>query len=139
MLKGLCKTRWYARYEAVNAVYSSFHELVQCLTDLEQQDEDASTRYESASLLNKLISFEFVVLLIFLQQAMAVTNATITQLQQEELDVLSAIDMLFSLLVVLQQMRNDDGGFEKIIKVKTRNITVPIVSNSKSGLGNELN
>jgi len=38
-------------------------------------------------------------------------------LQQEELDVLSAIDMLSSLLVVLQEMRNDDSGFEKIIKV----------------------
>jgi hypothetical protein len=48
---------------------------------------------------------------------MGATNATTTQLQQEDLDVLSAIDMLSSLLVMLKEMRNDNDGFEKIIKV----------------------
>jgi len=116
LLKDLCKTRWYARYEALNAVYLSFHQLVQCLIELED-DNDTTTRYEAKNLLNKIISFEFVVLLIFTRQVMASTNATVTQLQEENLDVLSAIDMLSSLLTLLKNMRNDDADLNKIIQV----------------------
>ena len=68
-------------------------------------------------LLNKIISFEFVLLLMFMRQVMGATNATTTQLQQEDLDILSTIDMLSSLLVLFQEMRNDDVGFEKLMKV----------------------
>ena len=116
LLRDLCKTRWHARYEALNTVYLSFHELVQCLTELEL-DNDTEIRYEAKTLLNKIISFEFVLLLMFMRQVMGATNATTTQLQQEDLDILSTIDMLSSLLVLLQEMRNDDVGFEKLMKV----------------------
>ena len=54
---------------------------------------------------------------MFMRQVMGATSATTTQLQQEALDILSTIDMLSSLLVLLQEMRNDDVGFEKLGKV----------------------
>ena len=52
-----------------------------------------------------------------MRQVMAATNATTTQLQQEDLDTLSTIGILSSLLVLLQEMRNNDVSFEKLIKV----------------------
>ena len=119
LLKDLCKTRWYARYESLNAVHLSFHELVQSLMELEH-DGDTKSQYEAKGLLNKILSFEFVVLLLFTRQVMASTNATTTQLQQEDLDILSAIDMLSSLLQMLKHLRNDDNCFTKIIEVNLR-------------------
>ena len=116
LLKDLCQTRWYARYEALNAVYLSFSALVQCLMKLEE-DGDAKSQYEAKGLLNKLLSFEFVVLLIFSRQVMASTNATTTQLQKEDLDILSAVDMLTSLLILLQNLRNDDNSLMNIFAV----------------------
>ena len=102
VLKDMCKTRWYMRYEALNAVYLSFHPLVECLNEEEDDDDDAATHHEAKSLLNKLVSFEFVVLLVFTRQVMTSTNATVTQLQAESLDVLTTIEMLSSLLTLLK-------------------------------------
>ena len=48
---------------------------------------------------------------------MASTNATTIELQKEELDVLTATDMISSLLHLLQQMRNDDASLQGIMKV----------------------
>ncbi|CAF4290580.1 unnamed protein product, partial [Rotaria magnacalcarata] len=47
---------------------------------------------------------------------MAITNATTIQLQQEELNILAAVEMLTSLLELLQELRNDDDGFEQIFE-----------------------
>ena len=82
-----------------------------------EKDGDAKFQYEAKELLNKLLSFEFVVLLIFSRQVMASTNATITQLQKEDLDVLSAVDMLTSLLILLQNLRTDDNSSMNIFAV----------------------
>ena len=125
-MRDLCKTRWYARYEELNTVYLSFHELIQCLTELEL-DDDTETRYKAKTLLNKIISFEFVLLLMFMRQVMGVTNATTTQLQQEDLDILSTIDMLSLLLALLQEMRNDYVGFEKLMKVNIIFVSLKLI------------
>ena len=78
-----------------------------------EEDGDAKSQYEAKGLLNKLLSFEFVVLLIFSRQVMASTNATTTQLQKEDLDIF-AVDMLTSLLILLQNLRNDDNSLMNI-------------------------
>ena len=82
-----------------------------------EEDGDAKSQYEAKGLLNKLLSFELVVLLIFSRQVMASTNATTTQLQKEDLDILSAVDMLTSLLILLQNLRNDDNSLMNIFAV----------------------
>ncbi|CAF1639438.1 unnamed protein product [Rotaria magnacalcarata] len=53
---------------------------------------------------------------------MAITNATTIQLQQEELNILAAIEMLTSLLELLQELRNDDDGFEQIFETAEREL-----------------
>jgi hypothetical protein len=116
LLKDLCETRWYARYESLNAVYISFHQLVECLFELED-DSDTKTRHQAKALRKKIVSFEFYVLLIFLRKLMAMTNATTIQLQQQELNIIAAIEILSSLLELLKELRNDDDGFEQIIDV----------------------
>jgi hypothetical protein len=94
----------------------SFHELVECLLDLEG-DNDTSTRHQAKALRKKIVSFEFYVLVIFLRKLMAITNATTVQLQQQELNIIAAVEMLSSLLELLQELRNDDDGFEQIFQV----------------------
>ena len=65
----------------------------------------------------KLFHLNFYLLLIFLRKVMAATNSTTTQLQKEELNILAAIDLLSLLVQLLQEMRNDDDEFEKLIQV----------------------
>ena len=48
---------------------------------------------------------------------MAMTNATTIQLQQQELNIIAAIEMLSSLLKLLKELRDDDDGFEQTIEV----------------------
>ena len=48
---------------------------------------------------------------------MAMTNAAIIQLQQQELNIISAIEMLSSLLELLEEFRNEDDSFERINEV----------------------
>ncbi|CAF4758574.1 unnamed protein product, partial [Rotaria magnacalcarata] len=80
--------------ESLNAIYVSYHVLVECLWELEDDsDNDTNTRHEAKSLRKKVVSFEFYVLVIFLRKVMAITNATTIQLQQEELNILAAIEM----------------------------------------------
>ncbi|CAF4685457.1 unnamed protein product, partial [Rotaria magnacalcarata] len=48
LLKDLCETQWYARYESLNAIYVSYHVLVECLWELEDDsDNDTNTRHEA--------------------------------------------------------------------------------------------
>lgn len=128
LLKNLCQTRWYARYNALSAVYLSFSTLLEYSMKLEE-DSDAKSQCEVKALLNELHSFEFVVLLIFSRHITALTNATTTQLQKEDLDILSAVVMLTSLLILLQNLRNDDYSSMNIFAVTvTRLLNVILIS-----------
>jgi hypothetical protein len=75
--------------------------------------------FQAQNLLNKLISYEFTLLLSFMTQVTRATHCITTQLQKKSLDVLSTCEMMINTNRMLQAMRNDENALKAVIKVNT--------------------
>ena len=90
-VKSLSDTRWNANYESLHCVVESFNEIIECLElteSIESKDFDKETKVQAKNIKNKLISYEFVVLLKFMVNVTRTTNSFTIHLQATELDIL---------------------------------------------------
>ncbi|CAF4489938.1 unnamed protein product, partial [Didymodactylos carnosus] len=76
---------------------------------------DKETANQATNLKNKLISFEFSLLLSFMVKLMRTTNGLTAHLQMKELDILTTFDIMCNTQKLLQMMRNDDVTLINII------------------------
>ncbi|CAF1251081.1 unnamed protein product [Rotaria sordida] len=68
-VKSLSDTRWSANYESLHCVVESFSEIIDCLESIESVESkqfDKETTTQAKNIRNKLMSYEFVVLLKFM-------------------------------------------------------------------------
>ena len=78
---------------------------------------DKETIHQAICLKRKLLSFEVLLLLLFIVNVTRVTHALIAHLQGEELDIITAIDVISNTMNLLQHMRNDDNTMINMIEV----------------------
>lgn len=60
-IKPLSDTRWESRVEAVKAVLLQFDEVIECIENLKNQTEQSDTLSDCDSILNEMLSLEFIV------------------------------------------------------------------------------
>ena len=78
---------------------------------------DKETIHQAIYLKRKLLSFEVLLLLLFMVNVTRVTHALTAHLQGEELDIITAIDVISNTMNLLQHMRNDDNTMINMIEV----------------------
>ena len=78
---------------------------------------DKETIHQAICLKRKLLSFEVLLLLLFMVNVTSVTRALTAHLQGEELDIIIAIDVISNTMNLLQYMRNDDNTMINMIEV----------------------
>ena len=106
-LKKSTDTHWSSHYNIIIAIYQSHKEIIQALDEL-CDDNDKSTKLEVNAIHDKLVSYEYFCLLLFMKHLMSMTNALTTTLQDEDLDILLAIDALKRTICLLSNMRRDE-------------------------------
>ncbi|CAF4994530.1 unnamed protein product [Rotaria sp. Silwood1] len=119
-VKSLSETRWNANYESLHCVVESFHEILHCLESIESiesKEFDKETKAQAKNIRNKLMSYEFVVLLKFMVHVTRTTNSLTIHLQTKELDILSSLELMTNTNKLIQKMRNDDEALKSILLI----------------------
>lgn len=105
-LKSQSKTRWSARIEAVEAVYKHFGKVIEALEEiLDHPFSSSDSKSESKSLLNKLKTFEFIVLCCFWYSQLKKIDGVNKFLQREDLTVDQASRNILGLCQFLKTSR----------------------------------
>lgn len=112
-LKSLSSTRWSCRDDAITALAENYTELYNSLYEIEQSErEKTETRHEAASLKNKLTKLETAFMTVFWHRILSRFNTTSKFLQKIELDLITANNMLHSLVNFISDLRNDFAVIE---------------------------
>jgi len=113
-LKSLSQTRWSARNDAVNALYSGYtgvmdaHESVK-----EDANEKPEVRLEATGPLRKMEQLEYGILTCFWRALLNRFNSVTTALQSPHLDLNNAVAVMRSLCEYVAEMRDQFDFYEE--------------------------
>ncbi|CAF0871099.1 unnamed protein product [Rotaria sp. Silwood1] len=83
-LKSLSDTRWTANYESIYCIIESYNEIVRYYGLIEEEKQfDHGTKLQGKNLRNKLVSYEIVVLLKFMENITRTINSLTIHLQSK--------------------------------------------------------
>jgi hypothetical protein len=116
-LKNLSKTRWTARADAIQAVWHSYEAIVSSLNQLATTTIlPMKQRALAQGLQKKIKSFDLIVSLMFMKNIMYKTKNLTEKLQEEELNVSDAVDLIEATIASLQRLRDDTSNINDEIK-----------------------
>ena len=113
-LRNLSATRWSARADSIRAVWSSFDEIIQALEELENSD-DTKTRAKAETLLKRIKSFEFIVMLMFMRNIMMKTKILTKQVQSVDINIIDTLEAVKATVSTLRHLRQDEGNLNQQI------------------------
>ena len=109
MLRSLSKTRWSARAESIQAVWTSFEVIVDVLQTIKNCSEaDKPTQTQALGLRKRMLSLDFVVAIMFMKNIAYKTKSLVEQLQTVELNILDATGLVEGTLSIMENIRTDD-------------------------------
>jgi hypothetical protein len=115
-LRNLSKTRWTARAESIKAVWVSFEIIIETLQEIiNLQGMDKNTRNQALGLVKKLLSFDFVVSLLFMKNIMYKTKILTEKLEATELNILDALMLIDYSISSLNEMNSDDTATNNLV------------------------
>ena len=126
MLRNLSKTRWSARVESIQAVWTSFEVILDVLYTITNKS-DVKTKTQALGLKKKMLSLDFVVALMFIKNIAYKTKSLVVQLQSVELNILVATGLVHGTLSILQKLCDDDKMIDNQIEASiifARNIEI---------------
>ncbi|XP_013788300.1 zinc finger protein 862-like [Limulus polyphemus] len=119
VVKCLSGTRWSAHFDAVTALHGGFEKIQDALDALAvDADHKWNTRREAEGLSKKMEKLEIIFLTILWNDILGRVNKTSKILLSKNVDILVANDLLKSLKVYLQEMRDKFSEYEA--KAKSR-------------------
>ena len=118
-LRNLSGTRWVAREESIRAVWSLYAILLEVLEVLTNSKYDTKTRVKAAGLRDKMKSFNFVVMLMFMKNVIGKTKCLTTEIRSINMNIIDTIDSFKATISTLDT-------FEMIMTASTIRCTVSI-------------
>lgn len=107
MLRNLSKTRWSARAESIQAVWTSFDVIVDVLQQITNK-ADQQTQTQAMGLRKRMLSLDLVIALMFMKNIAYKTKRLVVQLQTVELNILDATSLVEATLSIMEKIRADD-------------------------------
>lgn len=127
-LRNLSMTRWTARAESLRAVNSSFEGIIDVLVDISvSRHFDSKTKAKALGLQKRVVSFDFIVSLMFMKNILAKMRLVTEALESVELNVIDAITVINTAVVSLQIINNDHKGIDDLIdaaKIFSANLNI---------------
>lgn len=116
-IANLSKTRWSSRNDAAKAYVGNFNKIYEALSTIEKDDEQkAEVRQEAKNLLKQMRKRENALMAVFWHQILERFHKTNQYLQKIDVDLITASKMLESLVLFVQNLRNDFSKFEEKAK-----------------------
>jgi hypothetical protein len=116
MLRNLSKTRWRARAESIQAVWTSFEAIVDVLHQITNNEADRQTQTQAVGLRKRMLSLDFIVALMFMKNIAYKTKSLVVQLQTMELNILEATGLVEATLSIMEKIRADDKMMDNQIE-----------------------
>lgn len=120
-VKKMCETRWLERHDAVLNFLSSLPTLQAVLENMAYSDE--VTGNKAFSLLHSLVSSEFIISLVILENCMILTLPLARKLQAEYMDVLNALNLVDATLKRIQEQRTQNNECIQKLSERAENLT----------------
>ena len=86
MLRNLSKTRWSARAESIQVVWTSFEVILDVLHKVTNK-ADVKTKTQALGLKKKMLSLGFIIALTFMKNVAYKTKSLVVQLQSVDLNI----------------------------------------------------
>ena len=105
-LQKLCNTRWACRYAAVNAICRTYDAILATL-ELVGDGPDSEKAIEAKGLYHQIAKFSFLLSLVTFDKVLTCTKGLSDQLQNSDLDLSQAADLVVATKSTLQEFRSD--------------------------------
>ena len=105
-LQKLCNTRWACRYAAVNAICRTYDAILATL-ELVGDGSDSEKAIEAKGLYHQVAKFSFLLSLVTFDKVLTCTKGLSDQLQNSDLDLSQAADLVVATKSTLQEFRSD--------------------------------
>ena len=116
-LTSLSQTRWSCRADATKVLVQSFNGIYKALEILNNdEDQKSDTRLEAAALLNHIVKLENVFMALLWDRILNRFNTTSQYLQKIDVDLISANQMLVSLISFVKDLRDKFYSIESEAK-----------------------
>ena len=105
-LKRLSDTRWACRYQAVDAVCSTYDSILKTL-EIFVEGDDRAKATEATGILLQVRSFKFVLCLVIFWRTLSCTKSLSDQLQSIQIDMAKAADLVSATIDTVKEFRSD--------------------------------
>lgn len=119
-LKHLSDTGWACRIDSLKALNKSFPAIIKSLEKIIDEDTDGKTVCEAVGLHTVICSFQFVFAFVVLLDLLLHTKSLSDYLQQDDLDFISAVDMVQSLISLIKDKRTDSRFDDYYAKAQSK-------------------
>ena len=118
VVKSLSDTRWEAHAAATNALYDSYHEIIDALEEIaSDQNQKGDTVRDATTISEKMQEFEFSVMLCLWCEILKKFKNTSKTLQTEDLDLSTCANLYMSLSNCVSLLRDDFDKIEEEAKI----------------------
>ncbi|KAK2727278.1 hypothetical protein QYM36_007948 [Artemia franciscana] len=119
-LKGLCETKWVERHDAIQISKQLIVPIFKALEEIET-DGDSVTLSKARSLLNNILSLDYIVTLIVMDCFLGYTLNLSKLLQSENINMVMYIQCVESVTEMFKEIRNSaEGRFHQLFLEATR-------------------
>ena len=113
-LRSLSKTRWSARAESVQAVWTSFEAIHDALLNIVGHSNiDNKTKGKATGIINQLLNFDFIVSIMFTRGILMTLRLLSDNLQMDHLNVMEPMTLLHGTVNTIRRVHHDDAGLER--------------------------
>lgn len=117
VVKTLSDTRWSARADAVKAVFANYMEIQTALNEISSDNkQNLETRVQAEALVSKMSKIETALMTVIWHAVLERFNATSMSLQQNGIDLLSAVQLYKSLVDFIVSLRETFDDVEETAK-----------------------
>lgn len=113
-LKRLCTTRWSSRYDSLLAIRHRYVDILKCLSQIILRSKNKDEIFEANYLKVHMEDFRFIFSVIFIGKILETVNVVSKALQSPKQELSTAVSLLNSALINLQEYRSQYSDFFEI-------------------------
>ena len=106
-MKKLSDTRWACRIDAILAVYENYSAILTALDEIQDNSSNGRVSSEACGLRHQMLKFDFLICIVVLKDLLCKCQTISNYLQKEDIDIVSALQVVDSTVKTLQSMRNE--------------------------------
>lgn len=107
-------TRWGSHYKTIIRLLSLWNSVIEVLANINDDGSERKNRGTAVGLVDKMESYEFVLIAHFMRDVLGITNELSQLLQQKDQNIGAAVHLIKTVKERLQEVRHD--GWDELVE-----------------------